>query len=402
MQKGRKRRRQSMRKQLFGYLSLKASFFWSITGLLSKIAAKKEKKLPVRRMFFLLLLFLKPLTALPNEKTYSINLHVMRLDDLTALIYVQSSVTTQSLASRLEVQFNSIVDEQKQRETYSLDHVLSPGNKPTREALGLAFKKVIKTSSQVREGGDLQHSSLEKTIKLVSKDAPYLHFVQHSDRREMVDSETKQFLFHREIKHGNPIRPEKSKIFFSRSVSHKTIAFQLNRWFSHAQQRGYGKDGRYFKTVENGDYQDFLLGTFCRTGIMEIEIYTGSRGKLPGLVFFDYHLKYALILEVLPLQLQQPLPLIANPETTASSVSLANFDGCLDASGGLKNRANFPGDTGSLKREVAGRVINQNPNETIAASSYISSPAKISSPVSRSDETDEIMIPAKLTAPSWK
>lgn len=276
------------------------------------------------KWIILLLFGLLSFTVSSDEDTYSVNLHIVKLDDLESLIYGQSSSTARTLSSRSDAEFNAVVNDERQRETYSIDHVLAPGEKPHREGLTVTFKKFVKVPCQTCQGVDLHQSSLESTMKLLLKDDSYLRFAQHSDREQMSDPATHQFKFHREIKNGSPIKPV-SCIFFSHSTLHKTLAYRLNRWLKKASQENYlqAHKGHHhgLKTMENASYQDFLLGTYCRTGIMEVVLHTKDRGHLPGLIFFDYHLGHALVLEVLPQQTQTPLMARAKTKVSTSQSS---------------------------------------------------------------------------------
>ncbi|MTI14095.1 hypothetical protein [Sansalvadorimonas verongulae] len=257
----------------------------------------------------IILLILQSSTALPSSEEFAINLHVIRRDHLNGLIYGQLTAVTESQASRMNVKFSTLVSEEKCQETYSLDQCLPKGERPTKEELEVSFRKFTKMPCwQTCRGSRPATSNLKKTIKLLLNDDPYMHIVQHSDSKKMLTHDG-NFKFHQEVKSGSIKKLKCNKTFFPSSTHRMTFAYQLNRWLKHAQKSDYGQPSplpRYLRPFSNEGYQDFLFGTNCCTGIMEVKVNSQSRGPHPGLAFFDYSHNYALVLEVLPSQAHQP------------------------------------------------------------------------------------------------
>ena len=246
----------------------------------------------------------------PVEKDYDINLHVIHRKKLEDLLY-NTPIHTLSVSTRISrvgAQFHSIVDKVKKRETYAIDHCHDPGKKSASSKLLIMARSHLKIPCPRCRGPGFW--GIPSTTKALLQDPIYFRLSQHSDQMKMVDSETGHFKYQWDFKYGDPVHTKKlaTGITLPTSPSSKNLASRINRWLRQACQQDYLKSGHTMKKLKNEQYQDFLLGTHCGIGIIEVLVTRpGGEPFQPGLVFYNHQLNDALLIEVLPQDTASPV-----------------------------------------------------------------------------------------------
>lgn len=234
-----------------------------------------------------------------DEKTYTINIHIFKRSSSDLLIYraVQQASVTSSI-SRVNMSFHSNTNIEKGVETFALDHCLNPREiSPRKINLILSFRSIVKIP-EVSCMGD-RFFNLNKFIEIIASDVTYIRLTQHSDRKKMRDAGS--YVFHSDFKYGVPAKPKelRSGIKMFKINSHKNFPSRLNRWLAHSSDVNYIHAKHTMKFIENFDYHDFLLGSNCNFGIIEVSIINSAAGtNNAGLLFYNFSSSEAMLIEV--------------------------------------------------------------------------------------------------------
>ncbi len=271
-------------------------FFYAYTVIM--------KKTQFKIIILFLLFVINPLSAI--EKKYQLNIHIISRSEVEGIIYQATThQPLNTIISRIGVSFHSIVNPEKQTETFAIDHCLNPGEHSARHRMAIVYRSTIKEPVIQCEESDF--FSLTSFSRMIRKDHPYIRLSQHSDRLKMFSE--KGFGFHWDYKYGPPTQPKKLttniKVFYSRSC--KSLASRMNRWFAHASKPGYTAGKKTMKPIDNEGYQDFLTGSGCRYGIMELTVVNKDSGAhQAGLMFYNLQDDTVIIIEVQTLE-EQPV-----------------------------------------------------------------------------------------------
>ena len=279
----------------------------------------------IKKLLILYLLLMITLHC-AGDDSHIIRLHVLRMADINALVYrISDRIRVRSLVSRHGVNFHSQINHEKKQKTFAIDHCYNPGEQRGSDELVIKLRSSIKTPCR-RCRNIFEAWTLKDVTSSLMSSPDYFRIAQHSDEKKMI-TDKGSYNIHSELKYGDPINKKKRNelVHISESDSTKTLISRMSRWVIRARQPDYLKKKSTMKSIGSDAYPDFMLGIYCRIGIVEVVAYRDGK-PAPAIILYSHMMDHALMIEVDQIT---GLPAVISPMGMASVVALMSSCGVM-------------------------------------------------------------------------